>query len=208
MVYEAASKLSLADYAYKTISAAIVSGRLVSGDKLNEAKMSQQMQISRAPLREAFNRLESEGFIISLPYKGKVIADIVMEELKEVFYPMRLMIEDYACRKAKERLVEKNYTNLLENIEQMKIACNKNDNIGVVETDLEFHREIVKNTVSSSLYATWNSVSAKNCTYLVQVNAGLQSLYFIVDQHIEFYHTLRFGTPEEISRYLRVHFDV
>lgn len=198
----------MADFAYKTLCNAIINSDLKPGDKLIEAELSNQMEMSRAPLREALKRLESEGFIISSPYRGKIVADISPEELNKVFYPLRFLIEDYACQKARESLSKEDYGSLLAVIDKLKDACNKNDLIAVVGLDLEFHRIIVKKTVSNGLYFIWNNVSSKICNYLIKENEGLNSLFFIVDQHIEFYNILKKGSPEDISKYLRIHFDI
>ncbi|TIU61099.1 MAG: GntR family transcriptional regulator, partial [Mesorhizobium sp.] len=46
---------------------AILTGQLEPGQKLNELRISEQMRVSRAPLREAMRELVQEGILNSIP---------------------------------------------------------------------------------------------------------------------------------------------
>jgi DNA-binding GntR family transcriptional regulator len=48
----------------------IASGVLGQGMRLVEAELTQRLQVSRTPLREALRQLESEGLIVVEPHKG------------------------------------------------------------------------------------------------------------------------------------------
>ena len=49
---------------------AIIVGKLRPGEKISEAKLADELHISRTPIREAFRQLESEGFLTIIPRKG------------------------------------------------------------------------------------------------------------------------------------------
>ena len=53
-----------------TLREAIISGRLKPGEPLVQSRLATQFGVSRAPLREALHRLEEEGFVKTVPYKG------------------------------------------------------------------------------------------------------------------------------------------
>jgi len=55
--------LSLKDRVYQNIKFQIIIGTLKPGTRLPEEELSKAMKISRTPIREAFNRLEKEGFL-------------------------------------------------------------------------------------------------------------------------------------------------
>ena len=48
---------------YDALREALIAGSLRPGQRINEAEISRQMQISRAPIREAIRQLEQEGLI-------------------------------------------------------------------------------------------------------------------------------------------------
>ena len=51
----------------------IRNGKLRSGDRISEASIAEECGISRAPVREALYQLETEGFLMSHPKRGKCV---------------------------------------------------------------------------------------------------------------------------------------
>ncbi|RLB68282.1 MAG: GntR family transcriptional regulator, partial [Deltaproteobacteria bacterium] len=49
---------------------AIIVGKLKPGEKISEAKLAEELHISRTPIREAIRMLESEGFVSIIPRRG------------------------------------------------------------------------------------------------------------------------------------------
>jgi len=57
------------------------------------------MSISRAPTREAFNKLEKEGFITTIPRKGAAVSNIATEIIEDIF-EIRETLETLAVKKS------------------------------------------------------------------------------------------------------------
>ena len=57
----------------------IKAGIIVAGTKLNEADLAESMQISRAPVREAFRSLETAGLVRFEKNRGVYIREITDE---------------------------------------------------------------------------------------------------------------------------------
>jgi DNA-binding GntR family transcriptional regulator len=66
----------------------IVQGELPPETKLNERVLSEQLGISRTPLREALKFLASEGLVELLPNRGAQVAPLKPEKVKEIFTVM------------------------------------------------------------------------------------------------------------------------
>jgi DNA-binding GntR family transcriptional regulator len=49
---------------------AIISGRISPGTWLREAQLATRLGVSRIPVREALARLEAEGLVERVPYRG------------------------------------------------------------------------------------------------------------------------------------------
>ena len=64
---ESQKKTSLKDQAYKIIKDRIVNCQYAPGVILNEAELADGLELSRTPLREAINKLESERFVSTIP---------------------------------------------------------------------------------------------------------------------------------------------
>jgi len=79
----------------ETIRSKIVSGELVSGERINESRLSEELGVSRTPVREALFRLEQEGFIDSGSKRGFVVRELSAREVREL-YPIVWTLEGLA----------------------------------------------------------------------------------------------------------------
>jgi DNA-binding GntR family transcriptional regulator len=70
----------------------IVRGDLVPGDRLNEAELAAELQISRTPLKEAILAMEREGFVQAGQTRGHVVTPMSAREIEEV-YPILMSLE-------------------------------------------------------------------------------------------------------------------
>lgn len=62
--------MSLKSYVYQYISEKINSGLLTGDDKINEVQISEELDVSRTPIREALVQLASDGYLENIPRKG------------------------------------------------------------------------------------------------------------------------------------------
>ncbi len=93
------SYLSLKDRVYQNINFQIIRGTLKPGTRLPEEELSKAMNISRAPIREAFNRLEKEGFVTIVPRKGAAVSNITAQAIENIF-EIRETLESLAVKKS------------------------------------------------------------------------------------------------------------
>ncbi|MCQ6273667.1 GntR family transcriptional regulator [Bacillus sp. V3B] len=77
--------ISIRERAYLHLKDLILEGELKAGDRLVERELAEKLNISRTPIREALFRLESLGFVKTVPRKGVIVADITEKEIIEVF---------------------------------------------------------------------------------------------------------------------------
>lgn len=63
----------------------ILDGHFEPGQRIQEKTLSDQLGVSRTPLREAFKVLATEGFLELLPHRGAVIASLDAEDLDHMF---------------------------------------------------------------------------------------------------------------------------
>ena len=82
---KAIGKTPLSEKVYSTLVESIVKGTLPPGTKLQEQHVAKQLAVSATPVREAFRRMERDGFIESVPYCG-----VVVKELKRIKLPISL----------------------------------------------------------------------------------------------------------------------
>jgi DNA-binding GntR family transcriptional regulator len=89
----------LAQSLFRRLSEAIIQGDLPLGAKLSEPALSRQYGVSRAPLREALNRLVERGLVERTPRLGARVVTLSAETFRQV-YGVREALEGMAARGA------------------------------------------------------------------------------------------------------------
>lgn len=75
----------LGDLAYQRVRDAIVANELKPGERVSEYRVAAWLEISRTPAREGLRRLEAEGFLVSVPRRGLIVASVDEEALYELY---------------------------------------------------------------------------------------------------------------------------
>lgn len=94
-----ASTGRLRDLAYRHLQAKLSRGELPGGMALSEVPLSQELGISRTPVREAIGLLVAEGFLEQIPNRGTVVRQLARRDIIEL-YELREALEIYAVGKA------------------------------------------------------------------------------------------------------------
>ncbi|MGG1401670.1 GntR family transcriptional regulator [Bacillus salipaludis] len=103
--------ISLRERVYLHIKDLILEGEFKTGDRLVERELADRLNISRTPIREALFRLESQGFVKTVPRKGVIVADISEKEIIEVFTILS-SLEVLAAKLAVQKLDEETKSNI------------------------------------------------------------------------------------------------
>ena len=105
---------SLVDRVTHEIKQSILAGGLRPGEQFSIAELSEELDVSHIPVREALRRLEGDGLIVLRPGKSAIVTPLSIEELEET-YTLRLLLEpDLAGRSAPQYTTEQ-----LELLEQL-----------------------------------------------------------------------------------------
>jgi DNA-binding GntR family transcriptional regulator len=146
--------------AYREIRAAILNLTFQPGQKLQETSLARWLGISRTPVREALQRLQSEGLIEAQSSRGVVVAQVSLEDVENA-YRLLEVIEGLSSRLAAERLSEDGAAALSALTDQMRAAADAGDLDGWIKLDAELHdavRAVAANPklsqVASTVYPT------------------------------------------------------
>lgn len=77
----------------------VVDGRLPEGERINEVHLSQQLGVSRTPLREALAGLTHEGALKNVPRIGYFVRALTLAEFEQI-YAIRPLLDPEALRLA------------------------------------------------------------------------------------------------------------
>jgi DNA-binding GntR family transcriptional regulator len=94
---------------YAIIKEYAIDFRFRPGEKINEVELAAQLEVSRTPVRAALNRLERDGFVVSVPNKGFYARDLTPEAVRDL-YELRAAVERaafvLACERASDTDIE------------------------------------------------------------------------------------------------------
>ncbi|XVQ06943.1 GntR family transcriptional regulator [Spirillospora sp. CA-255316] len=107
-----------ADLVFERLQERIVSGELAPGDRLDPTEIAADLGLSRTPVREAILRLDSEGLVDRLPYRGVVVAGIDHRVAEEVA-ALRIHLETLAVRVGVPRLRDEDIAEMRQAHEQL-----------------------------------------------------------------------------------------
>ena len=141
-----------ADRVFQTLQGDITKGDIKPGTKISETELAAQYGISRGPLREALQRLESRGLIERIAHVGTRVVSLNLNELLEI-YQVREALEGLACRLAAENMSDDEIAQLSELL--IKHGADSEIQSGHAyfqkEGDLDFHYQIVKGAKNEHL---------------------------------------------------------
>jgi DNA-binding GntR family transcriptional regulator len=130
------SPLSRGEQAYQQLQAAIQSGTLKPGTRLRESELAEWLGSSRTPVREALNRLQTEGLVVQEPRRGMIIAQLDHNMVAEL-YVMREVLEGTAARLAARHASDVEVAMLREIAERDKTL--NNDAVRLAKNNRLFH---------------------------------------------------------------------
>lgn len=96
---------SLKQLVYENLRNRIIYGELRPGARLLEAELAKEMNISRAPIREAMNMLERDGLATIIPRRGAIVSVFTEEDVRHI-WQMREIMEPRAARDCAGRVPE------------------------------------------------------------------------------------------------------
>lgn len=105
MLEPLSGSLQLGARAYRALWDGIISGRIEFGAQLRPDIVAEQLDISTTPVREAFHRMEADGLVVKIPYRGWFVRDFTEQEVRDL-YEMRAALECFSVRLACERITD------------------------------------------------------------------------------------------------------
>lgn len=99
------SSSTLTDIAYLGLRRKLATGELSAGQRIVNRTVAKDLNVSQTPVREALNRLASEGIVQYIPGAGAYVATIGQQELLDLF-DVREQVEPFAAAQAARQITE------------------------------------------------------------------------------------------------------
>lgn len=116
----------------------IIAGSFVRGQRLKQAEIARQLNLSITPVREALRLLEAEGYVRVSSHRGAVVAPFQVDHADEL-YDLRLMLEGKLTVAAAKRLTDEEYHSLTLLQAEIGAATQSGDREGIRGGNFRFH---------------------------------------------------------------------
>lgn len=134
---------TLTERAYQQLEEMIVTLRLEPGQVLSEAQLAEDLGIGRTPVREALQRLASEGLVNVLPRRGVLVSEINLSRQLSLL-ELRREVERLCSRKAALRATADEREGFRVLADDLTTVADHRDDAGFMRLDLQFNQALVQ----------------------------------------------------------------
>jgi DNA-binding GntR family transcriptional regulator len=142
-------------YLIEKLRDAIITRKLLPGDRLNETTLSSRYNVSRVAMRAALMQLQLQGLVMNHPRRGMFVNSLSDEEVRKI-NSLRVPLEAEALRLCRARLDKAISKHLGSLVSQMEKWDSKSP-FEAAELDLQFHRTVWQYSGNAYLARALNS---------------------------------------------------
>ena len=157
---------TMREQVYQILRDEICAGFYSPGYRLQELELTEHLNVSRSPVREALRQLASDGLVVEIPNKGVYVKAFTVKDIEEIF-DLRVMLEGYGIEKGAVKMTSARIKKLLELMERMESAYVNADLRTYTELDEQLHTEIVSLAGNDLVDDTYERVRSMNQQFRV-----------------------------------------
>jgi GntR family transcriptional regulator, gluconate operon transcriptional repressor len=195
---------SLAEDAADRIREQIVSGGFAPGEHLVEAKIAEQLAISRGPVREAFKLLRAEGLLKEEPRRGTFVVSLTTADVREI-YGLRAALESRAARMLARDQDPIAIDRLRAMADEIDAAVRAGSAARVSQADLAFHQALCELCGNARILEVFDRYVPTLRGLLRLDELAVRSLDEVSEQHRPLVEAIRAGDEEAAARAFESH---
>src|SRR5882672_3212345 len=186
---------SLTDQVYSLLEQQIVEGRMKPGERIREKDLSQQLGISRTPIREALLKLEMAGVVVCDSRRSYNVRILTAVDVNEVFEILGIL-EGAAVASLTQEITERDLA-LLEQYNQKMAETSKTGDFHTFGAwNEKFHDVFLSKSKNRSLREVCDSIRRR--IYVFPVHPG--SVSHLIDQSVrEHVEIIRLARAQDLA---------
>ncbi len=198
-------KATYKDQVINHIYKEILKGRIKPGQQIKEAKLSEELDISRAPIREALKELISMGILEYKPRIGTFVLDPTSEDIRDT-YVARGVLEGYAAASACGDFTCKDIDNLYRMCAQMGKLAESGKNIKLIDLGDRFHSRLTQKCKNTQIIRFAHTLSLKSHLMFHMFWTKLYSANEIEERHRIIVDAVKEKKANRIEQIIREHY--
>lgn len=182
----------------------IVDGHIGMGDALSEGRVSRELEVSRTPVREAINRLESEGLVRTEANRGTYVFNMQPDELAKIC-DVRVCLETAAMRAAFAHDLPEFTDKLSACLQTMTNSRKSGDDLAYLRADTAFHQIFFDCADNRFLNDAYHTIAIKMAALRNQLGRHPDHMEKSYQEHIRIVAAVKDGNLDEALEILEDH---
>jgi DNA-binding GntR family transcriptional regulator len=187
-------------HAFNQLQQWIIDGTLQPDEKLNDIELAQALGVSRTPIRESLQLLESQGFVTMQPGRATQVTPVEKEDIYNLLPPLAAL-QALAAELAIPNMDELTIEQLEEKNKEFANALHAKEFAYALKVDEEFHQIIVDTANNPYIHSMVEMLQAhvRRLYYYEEIILREYS----IEQHAEIIHLFREKDVKKIMEVMR-----
>lgn len=200
---------TLHEQTYQALRESILSGELAPGDRLIEAQLAEQLQVSRTPIREAIRQLQREELVTADDVGWLRVATVSASEARHL-YDCRIALETLAVTEACSKATALHLQQLQDLISQAERLAEQDPSssdraMQPLEIDYLFHRTLAQSSGNTYLVSLLDQVFGKMALLRVHTTYHNPDVLEIRTEHKLIYEAIAHRNCEAAVQAIQSH---
>lgn len=195
---------------FSLLKSKIITGEYEPGEIIVEAKLSEDLGVSRSPIREAIRLLEREGFIVK-ENNYKMVRKFSLKHIEDV-YQCRRALDSLAAFLAAKNISKHNIKRMKESQELARKYKTEKKYSDIVKRNVHFHNIIIESANNKTLAEQYKSLSGlvlfyRNIYYKrAEYSSHMREQEFL-DEHYGIIEAIENGDAELAEKRMKDHIE-
>ncbi|WP_375749255.1 GntR family transcriptional regulator [Vibrio sp. HN007] len=172
----------LKDVIYRRIREMIIVGTLPMGMKISETVLANKLNATKAPIRDALKRLQSEGLVQIKPKSGTFVFHVTADEFTELL-EFRYFIESEGLKLAWKNNPKQLIQELCFILDKMEVCLSNASTLEYLKLDNQFHQTFISLCDNRYFLESYALISARMATARNHLGGNEEHLQRSFEQH-------------------------
>lgn len=190
--------MDLNEWAYITIKEMILKNEYTAGEQIHIEDLTETLQVSRTPVREALLRLQTDGLVDVFPHVGYFVRGISQTDFHDVF-ELRRLIECYTAEHAAITMSD-------EQIKALKDICacgtremEANNPEAFNQYDIEFHNSLITHSGNQQIIKVMANLSDQVFRGRIIALKSQENIRISNQEHLRIIHAIEIRNSKKAN---------
>jgi len=191
---------------YHILRKAIIRGDIKPNSKLSLTEIAKSLGVSNTPIREAVNKLESEGLINIIPNKGIIVKENNIDDFKEILQ-IRAFLDGLIVKIALQKIADKEIDEIMEIIHEMEQCVKEDNRITYNDLDIKFHDIFLNIAGNNTLKEIYNKLTEQGYRFRLRTLKITDRMNKSLEEHKEIAFNVKERNLDEAVRVSQKHIE-